>query len=123
MLSIICSKCSVFLILAFMLLVKGAQIFSMNLDNFPIAVLQPVANSLIGIPSLCVLYNVEFFPDRASSFVLVIACLGGRFGINYPSAFLKMWVISKFSKITRAIYPQPNMWLLVNHTKPTNTLY
>ena len=61
MLSIIYSKCSVWLILASMLLIKGAQFFSMNLDKFSIVVLQPVVDSLIGFPSLCVLYNVELF--------------------------------------------------------------
>ena len=35
--------------------------------------------------------------------VLVITCLGGRFGINCPRTFLE---ISKFSKIKRVIYPQ-----------------
>ena len=39
--------------------------------------------------------------------VLVITCLWGKFGINCPSAFLKILKkssISKFSKITRVIY-------------------
>ena len=43
--------------------------------------------------------------------VLVIACLGGQFGINCPSVFLKIWnclskmrAIWKFSKITSVIY-------------------
>ena len=41
-----------------MLLVKGEQIFYMNLDKFSIAVFQPIVNSLMEFPSLCVLYNV-----------------------------------------------------------------
>ena len=53
-------------------------------------------------------------------YVLVITCLGGRLEINYPSAFLKnlYFKISKFSKITRVIYPKncPNQtctyWLI-----------
>ena len=65
MLQIICSICSVSLILESVLLVKGAQVFSMNLEKFPSAVLHPVVNSLIGFPSLCVLYNVELFPSWA----------------------------------------------------------
>ena len=48
--------------------------------------------------------------------VLVITCLGERFGTNCPSVYLK--ILSKSSKS-----PEPNTWLLVNHTKPTNTLY
>ena len=74
--------------------------------------------------------NSELFPKTlevtAKSFintdlngliVLVITCLGGRFGINCPSAFLKI-SNSKFSKITRMIYPKnrPNQtcgyWLI-----------
>ena len=43
---------------------------------------------------------------------------------NCPS---KTRAISNFSKITRVIYPkkwpETNMWLLVNHSKPTKTLY
>ena len=35
-----------------------------------------------------------------------------QFGIDCSTAFLK---------ILKS--PEPNMWLLVNHTKPTNTLY
>ena len=51
--------------------------------------------------------------------------MGERFGINYPSAFLKMLKFqhSKCSKITRVIYPKNRLWLLVNHTKPSNTLF
>ena len=49
-------------VVTFMFLVKGVQTFLMDLDNYSIAVLQPVVNSLIGFPFLCVLYNVEFFP-------------------------------------------------------------
>ena len=44
--------------------------------------------------------------------VLVITCLEGQFGKNYLSAFLK---------ILKS--PETNMWLLVNHTKPTKSLY
>ena len=63
MLSIISSKCSVLLILASTLLVKGEQIFYMNLDNISIVMLQPVVNSLMEFSSLRVLCNVEFFPS------------------------------------------------------------
>ena len=58
--------------------------------------------------------------------VLVITCLGGQFGINCPSAFLKiLWLPKlnegnfKYSKITRMIYFQnfPNQacdyWLCI----------
>ena len=50
--------------------------------------------------------------------VLIITCLGGQFKINCPSAFLKIFTISKFSKLTRVIYPKnrPNQtcdyWLI-----------
>ena len=44
--------------------------------------------------------------------VLLITCFEGQFGIDCSTAFLK---------ILKS--PEPNMWLLVNHTKPTNTLY
>ena len=42
--------------------------------------------------------------------ITIITCLGGQFRKNYPSAFLCKLL-------------EPNMWLLVNHTKPTNTVY
>ena len=46
--------------------------------------------------------------------------------MNYPSAFFEnsemAWVkqgqLQNFQKL-----PEPNMWLLANHIKPTNTLY
>ena len=56
--------------------------------------------------------------------VLVMTCVRGWFGINYPNAFLNFWncpsktKISKFLKITRVIYPKnhPNQtsgyWLI-----------
>ena len=40
---------------------------------------------------------------RNIKFVLVITCLGGQFVINCPS---EARAISKFSKITRVIYPK-----------------
>ena len=58
-------------------------------------------------------YRLQISPLILSEFVLVISCLGRRFEINFPSAFLKILncppktrAISKFSKITRVIYPQ-----------------
>ena len=43
---------------------------------------------------------------------LAITCLGGRFGINCPISFLKSF------KNQEGDF-EPNMWLLVNQTKPT----
>ena len=49
---------------------------------------------------------------------------GGRFGINGPSDFLKILKFQNFSKgDSSKKLPEPDIWLLVNHTKPTNTLY
>ena len=52
--------------------------------------------------------------------VIIITCLGGWFGIHCPSAFLKIftWVTDLSPK-----WSEPNMWLMINHTKPTSTLY
>ena len=66
--------------------------------------------------------------------VLVTTCFGGRLGINFPSSSLKMLKLSEKSKSNFKIFKnhegdlsqklrKPNMWLLVNHTKPTNTFY
>ena len=57
----------------------------------------------------------------------VITCLGGWFGINCPSAFLKSFEknFKRFKNHDGDLSqksPEPNMWLLVNQTKPTNTL-
>ena len=60
--------------------------------------------------------------------------MGGGFGVNCPSVFLKIFkiVLVKLSdfKIFKNLegdlsqkLPEPNICLLVNHTKPTNTLY
>ena len=47
-------------------------------------------------------------------------CLGGgQFGINCPSAFLKIFKNHEGDLSQKS--PQPNMSLLANHTKPTNT--
>ena len=35
---------------------------------------------------------------KIKTVVLVITCLGGRFGINYPSKFLKIFVFQNFQK-------------------------
>ena len=50
MISIVCSKCSVFFILASMFLVKGAQIFSMNLDIFILLCYNQLLTVLLGFP-------------------------------------------------------------------------
>ena len=66
--------------------------------------------------------------------VLVTTCLGRRLRINFPSSFLKMLKLSEKSESNFKIFKnhegdlsqklrKPNMWLLVNHTKPTNTFY
>ena len=66
--------------------------------------------------------------------VLVITCLEGQFGINCPSAFLKILKLLELDKGNFKIFknhegdlsqklPEPNICLLVNHTKPTSTLY
>ena len=61
---------------------------------------------------------------RNIQLVLIITCLEGRFGINCPSAFLKMLKIFKnYAGDLSQKLPEQNVWLLVNHTKPTNTLY
>ena len=75
-------------------------------------------------------WNLKHFIE----FVLVITCLAGQFGINCPSAFLKILKLSESNVGNFKIFKnhegdlsqkafQRNMWLLVNHTKPTNVLY
>ena len=72
-----------------------------------------------------------FYVISENQFVLVITCLGGRFGINYMSAFLKIFklpeqndYIFKFSKIKRVIYLKirPNQtcdyWLITPNQQP-----
>ena len=61
--------------------------------------------------------------------VLVITYLGGQVGINCSNLFLKILKF-QFSKIFKyneddlaQKLPEPNMRLLVNHTKPANTQY
>ena len=60
--------------------------------------------------------------------------MGGRFEINCPGRFLKNFKIVQAKRGTFKIFknhvgdlsqklPEPNMWFLVNHTKPTSTLY
>ena len=49
--------------------------------------------------------------------VLVITCLGGRFWINCPNAFLTIFKNHDGDLSQKS--PELNMWLLVNHTKPT----
>ena len=62
----------------------------------------------------------RIFFEFILQFALVITCLGRRFRINFPDAFLK---ISNFSKITRVIYPKnfPNQtcshWLITPNQK------
>ena len=102
MLSIICSKCPVSLILASMILVKGKQLFSINLDKFSISVLQPFVNSFIGCPSLCISYNVEFFPGWSSSpcfcyFSPVFSFISPFFNFFDMSI---SWIMIKFNKRT-----------------------
>ena len=84
---------------------------------------------------LCKIWGSILGKKRSLFFdVLVITCLGGRLGINFPSSFLKILKLSeknesnfKLSKnhegdLSKKLH-EPNMWLLVNHTKPTNTFY
>ena len=65
--------------------------------------------------------------------VLVITCLGGRFGINCPSAFLKILILLEQNEGNFKIFknhegdisqklPEPNIWLLINHTPKQQTL-
>ena len=44
---------------------------------------------------------------KKSEFVLVITCLGGRFGINCPSVFLKIFKNSDCDLPPKS--PEPNM--------------
>ena len=52
---------------------------------------------------------------------LVITCLGGRFRISCPSAFLKIFKNHDGGLSKKSL--EQNMWLLVDQTKPINTLY
>ena len=58
-------------------------------------------------------------PQTIVQLAVGITNLGRRFGINWPSV--------KILKLPEGDLPQKspesNMWLLVNHTKTTNTLY
>ena len=54
-------------------------------------------------------------------YVLVMTCLVGQFGINCRSASLK--IFKNHERDLSQKSPEPNMLLLVNHTKPTNTSY
>ena len=76
-------------------------------------------------------FKVITFKDQSR---LVITCLGERFGINCPSEILRILKLLEYNegnfKIFKTregdlsqILPEPNMCLLVNHTKPTDTLY
>ena len=67
-------------------------------------------------------------------FVLAIKCLGWQYGINLPSAFLKVLKLPEQNVRNFKIFKnhdgnlspklsEPNMLLLVNLTKLTNTLY
>ena len=81
---------------------------------------------------LCKIWGSILGKKRSLFFdVLVTTCFGGRLGINLPSSFLKILRLSesnfKISKnhkgnLSKKLH-EPNMWLLVNHTKPTNTFY
>ena len=51
--------------------------------------------------------------------------MGGWFGVNFPSTFLKILKFQIFQKSRRWFIPklpEPNMWLLAHYTKATNTL-
>ena len=63
-----------------------------------------------------------------------MTCLGEQFGITCPSAFLKILKLVEQNKGNLKIFqnhksdlspklPGPKMWVLVNRTKPINTLY
>ena len=52
-------------------------------------------------------------------FLLVLTCLEGRFAINCR----KSKIFKNHEDDLSQKSPEPNEWLLVNHTKPTNTLY
>ena len=71
--------------------------------------------------------------DNFDELVLNTTFLGGQFGINCPSAFLKILKLAEWNEGNFKIFknhggdlsqklPEPNMWLLINQTKPTNTL-
>ena len=66
--------------------------------------------------------------------VLVITYFRGGFGKNCPSAFLKILQLPEYNEGNLKTFknhesdlfqklPESNMWLLINHTKPTNTSY
>ena len=59
----------------------------------------------------------ESFEECDRELVLIIARLGRRFGINCSSAFLKIFKSNEGDFSQKS--PEPNMRLLVNHTKPT----
>ena len=76
----------------------------------------------------------QLYPNWLHWLVLVTICLGGRFRINCSSAFLKILKLPEWNEGNFKIFknheddlsqksPEPNTWLLVNHTKPKNTLY
>ena len=59
-----------------------------------------------------------------SIFMLEFTCVGVRFGINYLSACLNNFKIFENHEGDLSKYlSEPNIWLLVNHTKSTNTFY
>ena len=64
-----------------------------------------------------------------SILLLVITCLGGKFAINCPSAYLIILKSGNFKIFKHQDgdlsqkSPEPNMWLLVNHTEPTTGNY
>ena len=62
---------------------------------------------------MCNIYNID---NNSLLKLLGIPCFGGQFGINYPSAFLKM-----FKNQERDL--SWDMGLLVNHTKAAHKMY
>ena len=56
-----------------------------------------------------------------NNYILVLTCVGGRFGINCPSTVFKIFKNDE-GDLSQKL-PKPKMWVLVNHTKPRNTLY
>ena len=78
------------------------------------------------------IFEEEMFFEFILQFVLVITCLRERFRIDYPKAFLKimrLWnyenfkIFENYESDLSQKSPEPNKWLLVNHTKSKNTLY
>ena len=89
---------------------------------------------LLGIVRCLVLIFRTSLVSKKISFVLIITCLGGRYGLNCPSVFFKTLKLPEWNQGNFKIVKnhkgdlseksaEPNMWLLFNHTKPTNTLY